>query len=159
MGLGSLDFYRRMDSELKQKVSDLIEKPFLDLGFELADVVYSRYKSQVTLKLFVYSTNGVGMGACVQLSRLVGDLIEETDLFEDGYLLEVSSPGLDRPLKTVRDFKYRIGETVRVRFVDKKRKKVKAEIVGVDGDQIQFKNDDGSFSVMLDELEEVKIIF
>ena len=132
-----------MDSELKQKVTDLIEKPFLDRGYELADMVFSRYKSQVTIKLFVYSADGVKLDACIQLSRLVGDLIEETDLFEDGYLLEVSSPGLDRPLTTIRDFKYRIGETVRLCFVDKKRKKVKAEIVGLDGDQIQFKNNDG----------------
>lgn len=159
MGLGSLDFYRRMDSELKQKVSDLIEKPFLDFGFELADMVFSRYKNQVTIKLFVYSFEGVKLDACIQLSRLVGDLIEETDLFEDGYLLEVSSPGLDRPLTTARDFKYRVGETVRLRFVDNKRKKIKAEIVGLDGDQIQFRNDDGSFCVSLDELDEAKIIY
>ena len=148
-----------MDSELKQKVIDLIEKPFLERGFELADVVFSRFKSQVSIKLFVYSDKGVKLDACIQLSRLVGDLIEETELFEDGYLLEVSSPGLDRPLTTIRDFKYRIGETVRLRFLDKKRKKVKAEIVGLDGDQILFRNDDGPFSVTLDELDETKIIF
>lgn len=159
MGLGSLDFYRRMESDLKQKVTDLIEKPFLDLGFELADLVYSHYKGQVTLKIFVYSAGGVGVSACMQLSRLVGDLIEETDLFEAGYMLEVSSPGLDRPLKTARDYKFRVGEMVRLRFLDKNRKKVKAEIVGLDGDQVQFKNNDGPFSVALDELDEAKIIF
>ena len=148
-----------MDSELKSQVSDLIEKPLLDRGYELADMVLSRYKSQVTLKLFVYSTDGVTLDACAQLSRLVGDLIEGTELFADGYLLEVSSPGLDRPLKTARDFKFRVGETVRLHFSEKGRKKVTAEIVGLDGDLVLFRNEDGAFSVRLDELDEAKIIF
>jgi ribosome maturation factor RimP len=148
-----------MDSELKTQVNDLIEKPLLDRGYELADMVLSRFKGQVTLKLFVYSTNGVTLDGCAQVSRLVGDLIDGTELFVDGYLLEVSSAGLDRPLKTARDFRFRVGETVRLHFSEKGRKKVTAEIVGLDGDLVLFRNDDGPFSVRLDELDEAKIIF
>lgn len=148
-----------MDSELKIQVNDLIEKPLLDRGYELADMVLSRFKGQVSLKLFVYSINGVTLDGCAQVSRLVGDLIDGTELFVDGYLLEVSSAGLDRPLKTARDFRFRVGETVRLHFSEKGRKKVTAEIVGLDGDLVLFRNDDGPFSVRLDELDEAKIIF
>ncbi len=137
----------------------MVKGPMLERGYELIELVMSRYQNQHTLKFFVYAEAGVKHEACAELSRMIGDIFEETDMFESGYTLEVSSPGLDRPLKTLRDYEIRVGETVRLTFAEAKRKKIKAEIVGSDDGKVLFKNKDGSFAVSIDELKEAKIIF
>ncbi len=137
----------------------MIEGPLASEGCDLADVVLSRYKSAFTLKLFVYSEKGTSIDECARLSRLVGDLIEGTDLMESGYTLEVSSPGLDRPLKTLRDFQFRVGETVRISFAEKGKKKRTAEIAAASEDGIDFKDEDEAFRLDLAEIEQAKIVF
>ena len=148
-----------MTGKLKDQIIELIERPLQDEGTELAEVVFSQYKSSTTLRLFVYSESGTSVDECTRLSRLVGDLIDGTDLLKSGYTLEVSSPGLDRPLRTARDFRFRIGETVRLEFAEKGRKKITAEIVSVNDEQVEFKDESGLISVGLAEIDKAKILF
>jgi len=138
-------------------VYQLIESPLRQEGCEIADLVLSRYRRNTMVRVFVYADGGVSLEKCTQLSGIVGDLLDGTDLFTDGYTLEISSPGLDRPLRTLRDFKYRIGEKVRIGFLDTHRKTVTAEIVSTSEHGVQFRNDDGPFEVALDEIEWAKI--
>ena len=148
-----------MLADTKNKVADLIREPLLGQEFDIADVVLSRFKSNTTLRVFVYSKGGVTIDQCAQVSRLIGDIIGGTDLLEAGYTLEVSSPGLDRPLCTAKDFEYRVGETVRIEFVDPGRKKVTARILAATAGKIEFENDSGVFSLNLAEIKEAKILF
>jgi ribosome maturation factor RimP len=71
----------------------------------------------------------------------------------------VSSPGLDRPLTTAKDFRFRVGEKVVVEFVDREKKKLTAEIVGASDDEVQLKNEVGELTLKLAEIEKAKIIF
>jgi ribosome maturation factor RimP len=148
-----------MAEDLKQKVLDLIEPSLAAEGCEVADMALSRYRTSVTLRLFVYCNQGPTLAKCSHLSHVIGDVIDGTNLFEGGYTLEVSSPGLDRPLKTARDFKYRVGETVKVGFVDPKRKAVTAEIVSVMEDAVVFRDATGEITLPLAEIERAKIVF
>ncbi len=148
-----------MTGKVKERIIELIETPLADEGAELADVVLSQYKSSSTLRLFVYSNNGATLDECARLSRLVGEIIDGTDLFQNGYTLEVSSPGLDRPLTTARDFRYRVGETVRLEFVEKGRKKITATIRAADDEKVELENESGLFTVGLEEIEKAKILF
>jgi ribosome maturation factor RimP len=148
-----------MKVDVKQKVSDLIEGPLRDQGYDLAEVVLSRYKSAVTLKVFVYGENGVTIDECARLSKVVGDVIDDTDLFDKGYTLELSSPGLDRPLTELRDYRFRVGETVRIEFADPKRKRVKGEIVGAQDDRVELKMDEEMVTYDLAEIKQARIVF
>jgi len=148
-----------MRNALKDNIIDLIREPLAGEGCELADVVLSQYKGTATLRLFVYSENGATLDECARLSRLVGDLIDGTDYLEDGYTLEVSTPGLDRPLTQAIDYRYRVGEKVKIEFVEKKRKKREAEIVSANGQEIEFRDESGSFTVPLAEVKQAKIVF
>lgn len=148
-----------MALETKEEVLKTLEQPLLEAGVEIADAALSRYKNNVTLKLFIYSQNGTTLDECSRISNLVGEIIEGTDYFENGYTLEVSSPGLDRPLTTLTDFKYRVGEKVRITFVEDKRKKEEAEIVGIDNDKVLFRSKEGEFSLEMTEIQQAKIIF
>lgn len=143
----------------KKTIATLLEGPLTDEGCELAEIIISRYRNNATLRLFVYSKNGTTINECARLSRIIGGIIDATDLFESGYALEVSSPGLDRPLRAAIDFKYRIGETVRLEFVDPKRSGITAEIIDAGDNEVKFRNETGAFAVDTVEIEQAKIIF
>lgn len=148
-----------MALETKEEVIELLRQPLIDEGIAIVDAALSRYKSSVTFKLFIYSDKGTTLEECSRVSHLVGEIIEGTDYFKNGYTLEVSSPGLDRPLTTMIDFKYRIGEKVRITFVEPKRKKEEAEITGVENSTVILVGKDGVYRLNLDEIKEAKIIF
>ena len=148
-----------MIERLKKDLYDLIEKPLVDAGCEIADLVISRYRNDFTLRLFIYAQGGASLEKCAEVSRLTGDLIDGTDLFKSGYTLEVSSPGLDRPLKELRDYKFRVGEEVSIQFADPARKKIRARIVATNGNLIEFQENDNSLSIDLAEIEQAKIVF
>ena len=148
-----------MFDDTKQRLNDALTGPFEAAGFELAEVVLSQYKRSVTVRIFVYGANGVTIDDCAHLSRMAGDAIDGLELFTDGYNLEVSSPGLDRPLTTARDFKYRVGETVKVHFADKTRKAVKLDIVSVSDGCVEFKDTSGPVTIDLAEIEKAVIVF
>jgi ribosome maturation factor RimP len=139
-------------------VSGLLEGPLREQRYELADVVVSRYRTAVTVRLFGYGENGVTIDECARLSRLAGDIIEGAELFENGYALEVSSPGLDRPLLTPRDYRYRIGETVRVEFRNGSMK-LTGEVVAVNDDRVEFKVDDEVITLDLADVRQAQIVF
>jgi len=148
-----------MFEDIKQQFLDLIEKPLQQEGCELVDIVLSRYRNNWMLRLFIFSDTGTTIDECARISRIVRDIIEGSTLFESGYTLEVSSPGLDRPLTTARDFKHRVGETVGIQFVDPEVKRGTAEIVSATDSEVQFKNGTGVFTVGLAEIEKATIVF
>ncbi len=149
----------RPDDRVKNEIFALIERPLAAEGAEVAEIKLSRYKHNSTLRIFVYSEHGASLAECARLSRLIGDLIDGTDWFQNGYTLEVSSPGLDRPLVTARDFKFRTGETVRIEFVDSKRKKLTAEIVSAGDTDVAFQHDSEVVRIPLKEIKRAKIVF
>jgi ribosome maturation factor RimP len=75
-------------------------------GLELVELVY-RFEGQgMVLRVIAdYPQGGVSMGECSRLNRAIGDLLEEKNVIDSYYILEVCSPGLDRPLRSRRDFK------------------------------------------------------
>ena len=144
---------------LKDKVFRVIEEVLAREDCELADLTVSVYKNNTTIRVFVYEAEVVSIARCGQLSRVIGDMLDGTGLLDEGYVLEISSPGLDRPLTSTRDFRYRVGEKVKIEFVDHLRKKETAEILSATTDTIRFRNESGEFEIVMDEIEAAKIVF
>ena len=144
---------------LKDKVFGVVVEALAREGCELVDIAVSVYKNNTTIRVFVCEDGGVSIERCGQLSRIVGDMLDGTDFLDQGYVLEVSSPGLDRPLTSTRDFRYRVGETVRIEFVDHMRKKETAEILSATSDIVRFRNESGEFEIVMEEIEAAKIVF
>lgn len=148
-----------VNERFRNDISALIEAPLAAEGAFVADLVLSTYKKSATVRVFVYSTKGATLEECTRLSRIIGDLIDGTDWFENGYTLEVSSPGLDRPLTTARDFQFRTGETVRVEFVDASRKKLTAELLGATDTDVELRHNETVERVPLADIKRAKIVF
>ena len=84
-------------------------------GVEIYDVEYVKEGSDWYLRAYIDKPDGVNIGDCEAVSRALSDKLDEADFIEDAYILEVSSPGLGRPLKKEKDFKRSIGEEVEIR--------------------------------------------
>ena len=102
----------------KLKVKDVVEamsKPLIEsLGMELVDVEYLKEGKDFFLRIYIYRDVGVSIDDCVAVNKLIDEELEKIDPIQDAYILEVSSPGLDRPFRTDRDFERYAGEDVEV---------------------------------------------
>lgn len=109
-------FVRKMDKDLIKSEIGKQSKPLADaLGLELVAIEVSGSSKNLKLAVFLDKPDGLTVEDCADFSRAIGDLLEESDLIPVGYTLEVSSPGLDRELKTPDDFKRFKGKLVKVR--------------------------------------------
>lgn len=83
--------------------------------FELVDVEYVKEGGTWYLRAYIDKPGGITVDDCEVVNRALSDLLDEEDFVEDSYILEVSSPGLGRPLKKEKDFQRSLGEEVEVR--------------------------------------------
>lgn len=84
--------------------------------FELVDVEYVKEAGTWYLRAYIDKEGGITVDDCEVISRKLGDWLDEKDFIADSYILEVSSPGLGRPLKKEKDFKRSIGKDVEIRL-------------------------------------------
>ena len=101
-----------MAGGIAAKVKELVEPVIEGLGIELVDTEYVKEGSNWYLRLYIDKPGGVSIDDCQTVHEAVNDIIDEADPIDGPYIFEVSSPGLDRPLKTERDFLRNIGEIV-----------------------------------------------
>ena len=101
---------------ITKQVSELIE-PILDgMGFELVDLEYLSDRGRWVLRIYIDKSNGVTLDDCATVSGELGDIIDIKNIIDHEYVLEVSSPGLNRPLKKEADFIRVIGKRIRVKM-------------------------------------------
>ena len=99
----------------EQKTEELIMPLIEQHQFELVDVEYVKEGGNWYLRAYIDKPGGITVDDCELVSRALSDLLDEHDFIEDAYILEVSSPGLGRPLKKDKDFVRSIGEEVDVK--------------------------------------------
>ena len=99
----------------EQKTEELIMPLIEQHQFELVDVEYVKEGGNWYLRAYIDKPGGITVDDCELVSRALSDLLDEHDFIEDAYILEVSSPGLGRPLKKDKDFARSIGEEVEVK--------------------------------------------
>lgn len=113
----------------KNVLEDMVTKmvlPILDkYEFELVDLEYTKEGPHFYLKVFIDKPGGITIDDCQKVSEQLSELLDEKDPIDDNYFLEVSSPGLDRPLKKDKDLEKSIGKDIEISLykqVDGKKK-------------------------------------
>ncbi len=101
---------------LAQRVIALVEEDLAADGYELLDVRVFRGGGRLQLRLYVDAADGVDLGDCTRASRTVSMLLEEADVFSMAYVIEVSSPGVRRPLRTAAHFAAAVGQNVELKI-------------------------------------------
>ena len=108
----------------EQKTEQLLQPIVDEYGFELVDVEYVKEGSTWYLRSYIDKPGGISIDDCEKVSRRLSDLLDQEDFIEDAYIMEVSSPGLGRPLKKEKDFRRSLGEEVEIRtyrMIDKQK--------------------------------------
>lgn len=102
--------------EIEKKTEELVQ-PIIDAGnYELVDVEYVKEGANKYLRIYADKEGGINIDDCVDISRALEAKLDEDDFIEEAYILEVSSPGLGRPLKKEKDFARSIGKNVEVKL-------------------------------------------
>lgn len=135
---------RREEYEMK---TEALITPIVDeKGFELVDVEYVKEGSNWYLRAYVDKEGGITINDLESVSRILSDKLDEEDFISDAYILEVSSPGLGRPLKKDKDFDRNMGNEIEVhlyRAVDRQKQFV-GLLKAYNADTITIENEDGS---------------
>lgn len=132
--------------EYESKTEALLIPILEEKGYEMVDVEYVKEGSNWYLRAFVDKQGGITINDLESVSRRLSDLLDEKDFINDAYILEVSSPGLGRPLKKDRDFDRSIGEEIEVHLYRSLNgnKQYVGLLKSYDKDTITIEDEDGS---------------
>jgi ribosome maturation factor RimP len=108
------------------------------------------------VQIFVDGDEGVDIDACASISRRLGAQLEEHEIFEDKYILEVSSPGLDMPLVLMRQYEKNVGRNLKIKLAD--GSVLKGKLVEVSAEQIKIiDNKEEAIDLAVTEIKEAKV--
>jgi ribosome maturation factor RimP len=104
------------------EIQEIAEKIIESEGMELVDIEYKPGRTRSLLRIYIDKEGGVTLNDCENVSRQLSTVLDVKDLVKSAYVLEVSSPGLDRPLQTDRDYRRAIGRILRLNLMDEQGK-------------------------------------
>ncbi len=143
-----------------ETVWSLLEPEIKGLGYEFVGAVFGQAENGMTLRVYIDKDDGIVLDDCARVSRQISALLDVEDVIDVAYLLEVSSPGLDRPLFTAEQFAREIGQSVRLKMTTmvSKRRKFTGELVAVEDNRIVLEFDDTQTTLNIDDIESAKLI-
>jgi len=111
-----------------------------DNGFRLYDIEITEENGHKYYRIYIQKKDGssVNLDECAEINRIISPIFDVEDPIEDAYFLEVSSPGVERPLKKLEHFKNSIGEKVKITLKD--GSKIKGKLQDVTDEKINVKN-------------------
>ena len=135
--------------EVVDRVNSLIEQYLEENDIELVDISYKREQGGMTLRLLVDTAEGITVDECERLNNYISEVLDKEEVIPEHYLLEVASPGLDRPLVTDRDFGRVIGKELDVKTYEPidNRREHSGKLIGMDKEKIVVES--GGISVVI----------
>lgn len=138
----------------------LLEPGVKALGFELVDSELAGSGRNAVLRVYIDGPRGVTVDDCAQVSRQLSAILDVEDPFPERYVLEVSSPGLDRPLVKHEDFERFVGERVKVRMrmALEGRRNFKGRLIGVSLQHIALEVDGKTVNLDFSGIEKARLV-
>ncbi len=143
-----------------EELTKLLEPAIEQLGFELSDLEVKLGGRDGLIRLFIDKADGVGLEDCETVSRQVSALLDVEDPVPGHYVLEVSSPGLDRRLTKLEHFQRFIGEDIQVklRFPIAGRRNFRGALRAADGENIDVEVDGESHRLSIATIQSARLI-
>ncbi len=141
-------------------VSCIAESLLPEFGMEMVDVEFLHERGRWTLRVYIDKEGGVTIDDCASVSRELGDLVDAENIIDHPYVLEVSSPGIDRPLRKEQDFLRSIGKLIKLEMVRpvNKRKNITGRLAHVKDGMVRLLVDDADlFELPIDEIKRARI--
>ena len=142
----------------QDRLVDLLEPVVTGLGFEWVGSEFDGH--QRTLRIYIDSPDGIGVDDCSKVSYQVSGVLDVEDPIPGRYQLEVSSPGLDRPLFALSHFERFIGSLVKLQLSRalEGRRRFKARITGVEGQDVVLEDETGVFKIPYDLMDKARLV-
>lgn len=141
--------------EIKKIIQLIIDQEQI----ELVDLICRFENGRNVLRLLIDSPGGITLDDCAKINRQISQALEQSDLLSQHSVIEVNSPGLDRPMVTKRDFEKKIGSTIRL--IAKNNKGTTDIIVGdiknVDDDKVVLISDNKESEILLGDIIKAKL--
>ncbi|MCR9106729.1 MAG: ribosome maturation factor RimP [Gammaproteobacteria bacterium] len=142
-----------------QKIAALLAPTVEALGFDLWGVEYLSQGRHSLIRVYIEHPNGISVDDCASVSEQVSGVLDVEDPISGEYTLEVSSPGVDRPLFRLGQYPAYVGETIELRLrsaFDGKRK-FKGVLTGLEGDDVVIQVDDHEYLLPYDTIEKARV--
>jgi ribosome maturation factor RimP len=147
--------------EVRERLRSMLRPGIEALGFELVDVELAGSPRHPTVRVYIDSPQGITVDDCAQVSRQLSSILDVEDPLPGSFTLEVSSPGLDRPLVTQDDFRKRIGDTIKVklRMPDAEgRRHFTGRLMEVSAERIMMEVDKEQHALTLDAIDKARLV-
>ena len=147
---------------IEEKIKEIIEPSVNAEGFDLVRVLFSGAEKDNTLQIMVERLDGQNMTSddCEKLSRSVSALLDVEDVIDSRYLLEISSPGIDRPLVKLADYERFKGREAKIETllpIDG-RKRFKGTLLGTDGEQVVLDFEEKEIKIDFSAITKAKLV-
>jgi ribosome maturation factor RimP len=144
----------------EQRLTELLSPTVEAAGFELLGCEFVPAGRHSTLRLFIDHPDGVTVDHCAVVSREVGAILDVEDPIQNEYNLEVSSPGLDRPLFTPAHFAKVVGQKVEVKLAIPQdgRRKFKGQLLEIVEDMLVIEVDGKPYRLLMDNVDKANVV-
>ncbi|HOC23666.1 MAG TPA: ribosome maturation factor RimP [bacterium] len=140
-------------------LKSLIEPVLAGMGIDLVDLEIQGRKGSTIVRVFADEMGGISLARCVSASRAVSACLDQTNLFDGAYALELSSPGTDRPLTTEKDFQRHCGRKLNLTFRDgEQERRASGQIIAAADGFLQLQTETELLTIPLREVILAKII-
>ena len=145
---------------MHEQLDQLINSTVVGLGFELWGYEYRPHSESALLRIFIEKEGGISIDNCTQVSRQIGAALDVDDLIPVAYILEVSSPGIDRVLFTPEQYRGYIGDQLKVRTrspIDGRRN-FRGSLEAVTDTHVSVQVDNETFEIPFDVVDRARLV-
>ncbi|UUO21898.1 MULTISPECIES: ribosome maturation factor RimP [Colwelliaceae] len=148
-------------AKFEHKLTAMLRPAVEETGKELLGVEFISAGNHSVLRLFIDHENGIDVDDCAEVSRQVGAILDVEDPISSEYSLEVSSPGLDRPLFDKAHFEAVVDETVEVKISMplNGRRKFKGKLIAVENDSLIVMVDNEEYELVISNIDKAHLVF
>lgn len=147
--------------EIERRVEEIATEIIERHGLSLVDVEYKKESGEWVLRIYIYKPEGVNIDDCEVVSNEVEELLDEIDIIPGSYLLEVSSPGLERRLKKEREFRLFAGRQVSIHtyLPVNGKKDFKGLLNGMNDGKVEVLSSDGPVAIPLEAISKARLVY
>jgi len=145
-------------ARLENRIEELIAPSLESMGFQIVRIQHNGTALQIMAER--KDGSGIGTEECAEISKVVSTLLDVEDLIQDRYTLEISSPGLDRPLIRLNDYERFLGFEAKIETdapIDG-RKRFKGRLIGLRDNIIVLETDEGKCEIPFDDIHKGKLV-
>lgn len=150
-----------MKKSIKETVREAIEQTVVELGYSIWDITYSKVGADYHLEVTIDRDEGIDINDCERVHRAIDPIIDECDPIEGFYYLDVSSPGLERELKTEAHMSWALGRDVEAKLFAPTdgMKSIGGRLASFDGDSVVIESESGAVQIEREKISKLSTVF